>query len=128
MAGRPRSYTPEALGEAFDRYMQYALDNHRFVNIAGMCLHMEINPDTYYSYKQQQEYSDTIKRIEFALEDACLNANDHPSMKIFYLKNKFGYADKQEVSSINTNLNYEIPTTEDEIDKRISELINKTVK
>ena len=50
--------------------------------------------------------------------------------QIYWLKNRKPreWRDKQDIESINTNLNYEIPTTEDEIDKRISELINKTVK
>ena len=50
--------------------------------------------------------------------------------QIFWLKNRKPkqWRDKQDIESINTNLNYEIPTSEEEIDKRISELINKTVK
>ena len=50
--------------------------------------------------------------------------------QIFWLKNRKPreWRDKQDIESINTNLNLEIPTNEADVDKRIAELMNKIHK
>ena len=70
-------------------------------NIAGFCVYCDINRDTFYA--QKEYYSDTFKKIQDILEDATLNAKINDTFKIFYLKNKFGYKDKQENVNIETN-------------------------
>lgn len=81
-----------------DKFMEY-IDKCRneklLPNIAGFCVFADINRDTYYA--QKEYYSDTFKKIENILEDATINSKDvNDTFKIFYMKNKFGYKDKQE--------------------------------
>lgn len=87
----------------FIRYIQKCKENQELPNIAGFCVFRDINRDTFYA--QEGYYSDTFKKIQDILEDATLNAKINDTFKIFYLKNKFGYKDKQE--NINVETNYE---------------------
>ena len=71
-------------------------------NIAGFCVYSDINRDTFYA--QEDLYSDTFKKINDILEDEALNnrfLND--ARIIFYMKNKCGYKDKQEVDTTSIN-------------------------
>lgn len=82
-------------------------------NIAGFCVYCDINRDTFYA--QEEYYSDTYKKVNDILEDATINCKDvNDTFKIFYMKNKFGYKDKQE--NINVGISYEdyIKKVEDE--------------
>jgi len=103
------------------------------LTITGLALHLGFNSrQALLNYQDKNEFNDTIVRAKAFVEqyaESRLFDKDGNAGARFSLANNFkGWADKQQVESINTNLNYEIPTTEDEIDKRISELINKTVK
>lgn len=96
--GHPRSFkTEEDFKQAFLDYLSLCEADKKLPNIAGFCRHRWITRETY--YKQKEYYSDTFKKIELALEDAALNTDIAPAVKIFYLKNKFSsdYKDKQEV-------------------------------
>ena len=103
------------------------------LTVTGLALHLGFNSrQALLNYQGKEAFNDAIVRAKAKVEqyaETRLFDKDGNAGARFSLSNNFkGWADKQEVSSINTNLNYEIPTTEDEIDKRISELINKTVK
>jgi hypothetical protein len=94
--GRPPSHTPDSLGKAYDEYMaQCKEDKVLLPNIAGLCLYAGIARETFYCYKEDRAFNDTIKNIENGLEDAALQCKD-AAKSIFYLKNKFGYRDKIE--------------------------------
>ena len=75
--------------------IEYCNEKKRLPNIAGFCVYCDINRDTFYA--QNDYYSDTFKKINDILEDEALN-NKYTSdtLKIFYMKNKCGYKDKQE--------------------------------
>lgn len=79
----------------FDEYIKYCDEKKRLPNVAGFCVYCDINRDTYYA--QNDYYSDTFKKTNDILEDEALN-NKYTSdtLKIFYMKNKCGYKDKQE--------------------------------
>lgn len=63
-----------------------------------------IDRDTFYA--QQEYYSDTYKKVNDILEDRTINSKDiNDTFKIFYMKNKFGYKDKQE--NVNIEASYE---------------------
>ena len=86
----------------FKEYIQYCNKKERLPNVAGFCVYSDINRDTFYA--QKEYYSDTFKKINEMLEDEALNnkyTND--TLKIFYMKNKCGYRDKQEVEQTNSN-------------------------
>lgn len=112
--------------DKFLDYIQHCKDNEKFANIAGFCVFTEIHKDTYYA--QRDYYSDSFKKVEAILEDSTLN-DKNTTRSIFYLKNKFGYADKQEIESnnINHNINEEVLTSE-ERKARIKELLDKNKK
>lgn len=88
----------------FRQYIQICKDKQELPNIAGFCVFCEMNRDTFYA--QEKYYSDTFKKVNDILEDATINSKDiNDTFKIFYLKNKFGYRDKQE--NINVATSYE---------------------
>ena len=88
----------------FKEYIIKCKEQKELPNIAGFCVFMDIHRDTFYA--QEEYYSDTFKKINDILEDATINSKDvNDTFKIFYMKNKFNYKDKQE--NINIATNYE---------------------
>lgn len=80
----------------------YCNDKERLPNIAGFCVFSDINRDTFYA--QKEYYSDTVKEIEDILEDEALNCKGFNDTRIiFYMKNKCGYKDRQEIDNTTTN-------------------------
>lgn len=96
--------TEKDFQDKFDNYIQYCIDKERFANIAGFCVYCDMHRDTF--YEQDKIYPDTFKKVQSALEDTTLN-DKNTTRSIFYLKNKFGYADKVDV-----NAKVEIPKLE----------------
>jgi hypothetical protein len=122
--GHPRSFKDgKAFQDRFNEYLSDCKDNEYFPNIAGFCVFADITRETY--YKQKEYYSDTFKKIENSLENTTLQ-DKNTTRAIFYLKNKFGYADKQEIESknVNHNINEEVLSSE-ERKARIKELMEK---
>lgn len=97
----------------FKLYISECKNKKDLPNIAGFCVFSNINRDTFYA--QEEYYSDTFKKVNDILEDATINAKDiSDTFKIFYMKNKFNYKDKQE--NVNVGVSYEdyIKRVEDE--------------
>ena len=70
--------------------------------MAGFAVYAGINQDTFYA--QKEYYSETFKKVNDMLEDEALNnkfLND--TRIIFYMKNKCGYKDRQEIDTTNPN-------------------------
>lgn len=101
--GQPRKYQPDGLLSKFNEYMK---EEGTIKNIIGFCNFADIHKDTFYSYKNDfEEYTDSIKKIEAELEDYALQlllTAKNPAGAIFYMKNKFGYADKMELKAETT--------------------------
>ena len=95
-SGKPRTFkTEQEFIDKINEYLIHCNDLRRFPNISGFCAFMQIHRGTFYD--QKDIYPDTYKRVQDILEDEAINsANANPVIKIFYLKNKFGYADKIE--------------------------------
>ena len=92
--------TDVKLKNKFIEYIDFCDKKERLPNVAGFCVYCDINRDTFYA--QQEYYSDTFKQINDMLEDEALNnkyTND--TLKIFYMKNKCGYKDRQEIDNTN---------------------------
>lgn len=86
----------------FKEYLDWCKKNERLANVAGFAVYADINQDTFYA--QKEYYSETYKKINDMLEDEALNnkyLND--TRIIFYMKNKCGYKDRQEVDTTSTN-------------------------
>ena len=123
--GKPRKFkTSKDFYDKFKEYVNYCNDEHRLPNIAGFCVWADINRDTFYD--QKAFYFDTYKKIEEMLEDEALNnkfTND--TLKIFYMKNKCGYKDKQEIdNSVKLNNPFENMST-DELRETLGKLENE---
>ena len=107
--GRPKTFknSEDFLSSAIE-YIRYCKDEERLPNVAGFCVYCMINRDTYYA--QKEYFSDTFNLVEQLFEDEALNnkfTND--SLKIFYLKNKCGYRDRQEIdANVDTDVNINI--------------------
>jgi hypothetical protein len=111
--------TAEELENKFLEYIDYCNDNERLPNVAGFARYAKINRDTFYA--QEQYYSDTMKKINDILEDEALNnkyTND--TLKIFYMKNKCGYKDKQEIDN-KVSVNNYANLSEEELHKLAGE-------
>ena len=103
--GKPRAFKDaKAFEDKFIEYIEYCRENKRFSNIAGFCAYCHITRETF--YKQKEYYSDTYNIVNDILEDEVLQDNTYRAQ--LYLKNKFGYKDKQEIESKNTNINTDI--------------------
>ena len=107
--GQPRSFANEQIFiDKFKEYIAYCIEKKRFPNIAGFCAFADITKETF--YKQQEYYSDSYNKARHLLEDEVWQYNDYRSQ--LYVKNVFGYTDKQVVESTNINLNSEMSVEE----------------
>ena len=96
--------TDKEFEDKFVEYLNRCKVEKELPNIAGFSVFAEIDRDTFYA--QQEYYSDTYKRVNDMLEDRTINSKDiNDTFKIFYMKTKFGYKDKQE--SVSVNMSYE---------------------
>jgi hypothetical protein len=102
--GRPMIYeTEDEIEQVFRDYLEDAKKKHEMPNVAGFVVFADIGRTTFYDY--QKHFPNTYERIQGILENATINARIGDSFKQFYMKNKFGYRDKQEIESENKNVN-----------------------
>lgn len=94
--------------DSFRIYIDKCRTEKNLPNIAGFCVYCDITRETFYA--QQNYYSDTFKKVNDILEDATINSKDiNDTFKIFYMKNKFGYRDKQEIDAdVKTEIRVEL--------------------
>lgn len=112
--GHPRAFKDDQeFMDKFNEYIKECEEKEKLANIAGFCVFCDIHRDTFYA--QNEYYSDTFKKVQAALEDAALN-HKATTMGIFYLKNKFGYKDKQEIVSHNTNVEMSVEEAKEYLD------------
>ena len=102
-----RKYNPDELYIKFQNYIDDCIENNKLANIDGFCIFANMDEQTYYNYKKQEQYFDSIKKIESLLLDETIQKgfnSKNPTFIIFYLKNKFGWVDKQEIKTdVNVN-------------------------
>lgn len=126
-AGQPKHWSsPEDMERDFSRYIEDCKTEGKLPNIAGFCCFCGITRETFYAYRRDYaEFFDTTKKIEQTLEEVSIQAGSqarNPAFMIFYLKNKFGWADKQEISaSIAQN---SVPS-EAELEQKLKKLISQ---
>ena len=95
----PRAFkTSDDFEKKFKDYVKYCHKCKRLPNVAGFSVYADINQDTFYA--QREYYSETFKKINDILEDEAVNNHTlNDARVIFYMKNKCGYKDKQEVEA-----------------------------
>lgn len=116
----PKSFkTKEDLYNKFMKYVKYCQEHERLANVAGFCAYIHINRDTF--YKQKEYYEETFNELNQILEDEALNCKHlGDSRIIFYMKNKCGYKDKQEIEN-NVSVNPYSNLTEEELKVLVGE-------
>jgi len=101
--GRTAKYNKDTLIECVSGYLQQCNDKDEIPLKAGFCVYAGICRDTYNEYKKKKELSDTLKKLELMLEmeitKALVDKTRTNSGIIFYLKNAFGWRDKQEIKT-----------------------------
>ena len=100
-AGQPRSFqSKEILEQSLIGYLVTCEAKKQMPNKAGFCFFAKISRETYYVYKKDKVYSDTIREFELAVEDKWVNrlSGSSATGAIFYLKNAFSdeYKDRVE--------------------------------
>lgn len=90
--------TEEVFINKFREYINRCKAEKNMPNIAGFCVYCDINRDTFYA--QKEYYSDAFKKTNDILEDATINSKEvNDVFKIFYMKNKFDYKDRQDIDA-----------------------------
>lgn len=94
--------------------------------INSLCLHLSITNETLNQYELLPEFSETIKRakkrVESFLEESMYTGRVNPVSAIFGLKNNFKWQDKQEIESVNTNIN------KNHDESKLSQMLEKLTK
>jgi len=108
---RPRKYTPETFAKAVDKYLQDCEATDTFPSEPGLLLALDITDDTLNNYREQNGYSETIKKAQAIREQylqkiVLSNGAKSVTGAIFLLKQpkNGGYQDKQ-ISDGNINVN-----------------------
>jgi hypothetical protein len=129
--GKPLKFaTRESLQKRIDEYFEYANANNKPYSIAKLAVYLECDRQTIYNYDKKEEYFDIIKEARrkcIAMLEEKMLEHGTPG-QIFVAKN-YGYTDRQEIVSENTNINKNVSEmTTEEAEKRISELMEKLNK
>lgn len=130
--GRPVKYeTPEEMQKLVDEYFEKGAyvevgDKMEFrPTVTGLALALDLTREGLCSYSGKKEFSDTVKkakaRVELAIEQK-LYGNSVAGL-IFNLKNNFGWKDKTETE--HSGMIGLSDMTDDQLDRRINELLNK---
>jgi hypothetical protein len=107
-AGRPLKYTYEELNSKINAY--FADESHKPYSILELCAELDISKETWNEWEHNQDkgFSDLIKRAKLKVASGWEKGAVNPALSIFLLKNHMQYTDKQEIASVNTNINTDI--------------------
>ena len=90
--------TDKDFEKKFKEYISDCKKKKKMPNVAGFSVYANINQDTFYA--QRDYYSETFKKINDMLEDEAINNHTlNDARVIFYMKNKCGYKDRQEIET-----------------------------
>ena len=119
--------TEAKLQERIDEYFKWADSNNKPYSIARLAWYLGVTRQTIYNYEEKDLYGDVIKRardfILAYLEEKLIE--EGKAGQIFLAKN-YGYTDRQEIISNNTNFNAN--AKEEDIEEYLNKLHKKYVK
>jgi hypothetical protein len=109
--GRPKGttkYTYDELSAMIDNY--FADEGNKPYSILELCAELNICKDTWNEWEKNQEkgFSDLIKRAKLKVAAGWEKGALNPALSIFLLKNHMQYTDKQEIASVNTNIDIDL--------------------
>lgn len=117
--GRPPKYTQSLeIQTLFEKYVKDCTESRLTFTKAGLLFRLGLSRESYREYKAKPEFVDTIRQIEFLIEDAWLQrlTATGATGAIFYLKNAFKeeYKDRNETDVTSggekiTGINYIVP-------------------
>lgn len=107
--GRPLKYKDDKeIMSLFTDYLNECVEKKRILTKAGWLFKLGISRETYREYKARPEFVDTLRQIEFAIEEAWLQrlTETGATGAIFYLKNAFkdDYRDRHETDITSNGL------------------------
>ena len=110
--GRPKIFNSvEELEKKIEEFYDYCELKEETLTFERLATFLNIDRKTLYNYKQKDEFFPSFKKVrERILADIMskgLSNKINPTFGIFCLKN-YGYTDKQEIESTNTNTNKNI--------------------
>lgn len=109
MAGRPRLFnTVEELEKKIEQFYDYCEEKEVPLTFERLATFIGIDRKTIYNYEQRDEFFPALKkvrdRIQADIMEKGMSGEINATFGIFCLKN-YGYTDKQEVESVNHNVN-----------------------
>lgn len=111
--GRPLKFqTVEELEEQIKKYYERCELKEKPLTMSGLACWLGIDRRTLVNYSKKEEFFPTISTaraiVQADMEERALNGDSNATMSIFSFKNNFGWNDKQEIESTNTNVNKNI--------------------
>lgn len=99
--GRPPQYTRDSFIAVVKKYLNTPRAQVGIHNKAGLLLALDLSRESWRRYKENPDFSDTIRKAEAQIEDEWVRRlvdGGSASGPIFYLKNAFKeeYKDRQE--------------------------------
>lgn len=122
--GRPKVFNSvDELREKIEGFTEYCDSQGVPKTFERLSTFLKVDRKTLYNYKAKDEYAPLFEEIkQEILADIMqkgLTGEINPTFGIFCLKN-YGYTDKQEVETVNTNLNKNVDLsnlTDEQIDR-----------
>ena len=105
-----QKWTEETALSKINEVLKYCKDNPNNYHLGYALIECDVYPDWWAyianTYEDNEEVFRAIKKVEVLLEQRIINSTlsgdiKSAAMAIFYLKNKHGYKDKQEVDNTN---------------------------
>ena len=101
--GRPRRYkTPDVMLPLIEQYFRRCDENNEPYLISGIAIELDMTIEQVCEYENFPEFAQPIKKAkQMCLDNISQGAMKNKfnnAMSIFYLKNCFGWTDKQEIT------------------------------
>lgn len=144
-AGKPRSYYPDSIQDAFEEYVAWA-DNHpinikkisagqvldlptnRPLTVTDFCLFAGISRECFYNYGRQPEYSDVVARIREYIEADQLRGAMVGMYESTIVSRVLRLADRQDITSNGKEIQPSGPAISITIDEAAASIIQSIGK